>query len=221
MRIHDLSVAVLDGADWYREAITPPVRIEDIGGLASEGWLSHVVRLAVLNGTTYLETSGHLIEGGTLLEDVPPERLLRRAHVARVSSEGQELAPPDEPVEGFRSGEDALLLASGWDAQLGSPGYYDRSPYFGAALQSWILDLRPSILGGDMMSFDHPDDNAMPFLRGFFGMDGMILCPLRGLGGLPRPTVTLCAAPLKLAGANCAPCRALAWCDDREPDGEG
>lgn len=221
MRIHDLSAPIFDGADWYNEAITPPVRIEDIGDLAAEGWVSHVVHLAVLNGTTYLETSGHLIEGGTLLEDVPPERLLRRAHLVRVSGEGQALNPPEGPVEDFRRGEDALLLASGWDAQLGSPGYYGRSPYFGAALQAWILDLRPSILGGDMMSFDHPDDNAMPFLRAFFGDDGMILCPLRGLGDLPGPTVTLCAAPLKLAGANCAPCRALAWRDDEDSDGEG
>ncbi len=82
-------------------------------------------------------------------------------------------------------------------------------------LQQWLLDHEPAILGGDMLSFDHPEDTSMPFIRAFFRTGGMILCPLMGLAELPCDLVTLCAAPTRLTSANAAPCRALAWCDEQ------
>ena len=62
-----------------------------------------------------------------------------------------------------------------------------------------------------MVSFDHPEDTAMPFLRTYFGDGGMIIDPLYGLGNVPNDLVTVCAAPLRLVGATAAPCRVLAW----------
>jgi kynurenine formamidase len=120
------------------------------------------------------------------------------------------LPAPDHDLDGFRSGEDAILLHCGWDAHREAEDYYHASPYFGPELQEWLLRHRPAILGGDMLSFDHPQDSQMPFLRTFFRSGSMILCPLIGLAQLP-PVVTLCCAPVKLTGSSAAPCRALAW----------
>ncbi|MBU0610185.1 MAG: cyclase family protein [Armatimonadetes bacterium] len=214
--IHDLSVPITNGTDWYREAGTIPVSLQRVGSY-EEGWVSHQVALMVLNGTTYLETGAHLYPDMSTLDEMPPEKFIARAFVVDVGCpairSGSQiicsLPAPRANLKGFRPDEDAILLACGWDRHVDADDYYHASPYFSPELQQWLLDHRPAILGGDMLSYDHPDDTAMPFLRTFFRGGGMILCPLIGLDALP-PTVTLYCAPLKLVGSNAAPCRALA-----------
>jgi len=222
MIVYDLSVPIRDGVDWYHEADCPAVALREVGSLAEAGWRSHTLSLMVLNGTTYLETAAHLYEDAPGLDEIPPDKFITRAFVvklipAELAAAGSEVQPtaqglpaPEYPLKGFQERTDSILLSCGWDAHLHEPDYYHASPYFSPALQDWLLAHRPAILGGDMLSFDHPADAAMPFLREFFRGGGMILCPLVGLDRLPE-TVTLCAAPLKLAGANAAPCRVLAW----------
>ena len=210
MTVYDLSVPIVDGVDWYHEADCPAVALREVGSLAEVGWRSHTLSLMVLNGTTYLETAAHLYEDAPTLEEIPPDRFITRAFVAKLAADGQELPAPEHWLAGFENGVDSLLLSCGWDAHLHQPDYYSASPYFSRGLQDWLLAHRPAILGGDMLSFDPPADTTMPFLREFFRGGGMILCPLVGLDRLPE-TVTLCAAPLRLAGANAAPCRVLAW----------
>ena len=211
MAVFDLSVPIINGADWYRDPQTPPVALTDVGSMEEEGWLSHTLALQVLNGTTYLETAGHLIDGGATLDDVRPEALVRRAFVVALPGTSRSLPAPEPALDGFRRGEDALILHCGWDAHLDSTDFYDASPHFSPPLQEWILDLAPAILAADVPSFDDPADASMPFLHTYFANGGMILAPVAGAGAIPDPVVTLCAAPLRLVGANAAPCRALAW----------
>lgn len=214
--IHDLSVPISDGTDWYGEAGTIPVSLQQVGSYDA-GWVSHQVALMVLNGTTYLETGAHLYPDMPTLDQMPPQRFITRAFVVDVggpairsgSSIICPLPAPRERLKGFRPDEDAILLSCGWDRHLNTVDYYHASPYFSPELQQWLLDHRPAILGGDMLSYDHPDDAAMPFLHTFFRGGGMILCPLVGLDALTG-TVTLYCAPLKLVGSSAAPCRALA-----------
>jgi kynurenine formamidase len=211
MQVHDLSVPILDGVDWYREADCPPVSLQRVGGLDECGWVSHQVSLMVLNGTTYAETAAHLYSDAPTLDQLPPEKLILRAHVVALRPESQRLPAPAADLADFTPGTDALLIHSGWDAHLREPRYYSASPYFSEELQRWIFAHRPAILGGDMLSFDHPQDAAMPFLRGYFRSGGVIVCPLIGLGPLVGREVTLCVAPLRLQGASAAPCRVFAW----------
>jgi len=211
MQVFDLSGPIEDGADWYDDEAAPPVKLEEIGSREKEGWVSHTLAVQVLNGTTYIETAAHLFEDAPTLDRIPPERFICRAHVIRLPDEEQELPAPPDPLNAFRPGEDALLLHCGWDAKYNQPDFYNASPYFSKPLQEWVLERNPAILGGDMISFDHPADTAMPFLHAYFKRGGMILCPLVGLAAVPQNIVTLCAAPLKLVGANASPCRALAW----------
>lgn len=213
--IHDLSVPVTDATDWYREAGTIPVSLQQVGAY-EQGWVSHQLALMVLNGTTYLETGAHLYPDMPTLDQIPPEKFIARAWVVEVGPRavadgGQPYAlmAPGAPLGGFRPDEDALLLHCGWESHLNADDYYSSSPYFSPDLQQWLLDHRPAILGGDMLSYDHPEDAPMPFLRTFFRGGGMILCPLLGLGKLPA-TVTLYCAPIRLVGSSAAPCRALA-----------
>lgn len=219
MTVYDLSVPITDGADWYREAGTMPVSLQQVGAY-EQGWVSQQVSLMVLNGTTYLETAAHLYPDAPTLDQMPPEKLVTRAYVLGVGlttrprpgapAGPHALPPPRVPLAGFRPEVDAILLNSGWDSHLNQADYYSASPYFSPELQQWLLEHRPAILGGDMLSYDHPQDTDMPFLHTFFRSGGMILCPLTGLERLPG-TVTLCCAPLKLVGSSAAPCRALAW----------
>ncbi len=211
MVVYDLSVPTVDGVDWYDDPECEPVAVREVGSLAETGWVSHALSVMVLNGCTYLETGAHVHEDGPTLDDIPPEKFITRAFVVKLAADGQELPVPKYELEDFAEGADSLILSCGWDAHLHEPDYYHGSPYFSAELQEWILDRRPTILGGDMLSFDDPAGESMPFVNEFFRRGGMILCPLVGLDRLPTQIVTLCAAPMKLAGANAAPCRALAW----------
>ena len=216
MKIHDLSVPVVSGTDWYQDDMAPPVRVKNIGGISREGWVSHTISMAVLNGTTYIETAAHMFEDGQLLEDVPSERFLCRAFVVHAEVDGQQVQSPGEPLADFKQGEDAILLYCGWDEELDNKDFYWKSPYFSDYLQEWLLEHNPAILGGDMMSFDHPQDSSMPFLTSYFKAGGMILCPLKGLGEIAEGPVTMCAAPMRLAAVNCAPCRVFVWAEEDE-----
>jgi kynurenine formamidase len=210
MQVYDLSVPIVDGVDWYAEADCPPVSLRQVGGLNECGWVSHHLSLMVLNGTTYAETGAHLSADAPTLDQLPPEKLLTRAHVVSLQADGQELPAPDD-LPGFVPESDAILIHSGWEPHLRLPDYYSASPYFSAALQEWLLQRRPAVLGGDMLPFDHPQDAAMPFLREYFRTGGVIVCPLAGLQPLVGRQVNLCVAPLRLHGASGAPCRVLAW----------
>jgi len=215
-KVWDLSVPVADGVDWYYEEDCPPVQVNDIGpranvgSLDEDGWVSHTLSLMVLNGTTYLETAAHVQQDAPTLDQIPPERFIVRAFVVPVIPQDRLLPVPDAPLPDFIPEADAILISCGWDAHVHTRDYYFGSPCFSPQLQQWLLEHRPAILGGDMLSFDHPEDTSMPFIHAFFATGGMILCPLMGLADLP-PVVTLCAAPVKLTDANAAPCRALAW----------
>jgi len=210
MQVHDLTVPIVDGVDWYGEADCPPVSLQRVGGLDECGWVSHELSLMVLNGTTYAETAAHLCRDAPTLDQLPAERLLTSARVISLAPEGQELPAPDD-LPGFVPEREAILIHSGWESHLHLPDYYSASPHFSPALQEWLLQRRPAILGGDMLSFDHPQDAAMPFLREYFRTGGVIVCPLVGLQPLVGRQVTLCVAPLRLHGASAAPCRVLAW----------
>lgn len=210
MTVYDLSVPTMDGVDWYHEEGCIPVRLREVGSFADHGWVSHELSLMVLNGCTYLETAGYVIPGGMTLDEMPPERFITRAFVIEAVLDGPMMHAPEHDLPDFRKGEDAMLLHCGWDAHLHAPDYYHGSPHFAPDLQTWVLRHRPAILGSDVLSFDDPAGTEMPFVNAFFRTGGMILAPLVGLARLPDQ-VMLCAAPLRLAGANAAPCCALAW----------
>ncbi|MFH1615591.1 MAG: cyclase family protein [Planctomycetota bacterium] len=205
-----MSIPVKDGTAWYGKQCEP-VKIINIGSYAKEGWVSHILTLMVLCGSTYIETSAHLYPDGITLADIAPEFFLRRAFIVHLPKGKRILPCASKPPSDFRKKQDALLLASGWDEKSDEADYYAASPYFSKDLQEFILELSPAILGGDMLSFDAPDDDSQPFLHKYFHKGGIILVPLVGLGKVPKEVVTLCAAPLKLEKTCAAPCRALCW----------
>lgn len=208
MVLYDLSIPIKHGTDWYNEPGTKPVSLEQVGSY-EEGWVSHQLSLMVLNGCTYLETAAHLYPDMPTLDQIPPEKFVLRAHVVALNGTAQELPAPASRLRDFQAEQDAILLHCGWDSHVDSPDYYHASPYFSPGLQQWLLDHRPAVLGGDMLSYDHPQNTAMPFLHEFFRGGGMILCPLLGLAALP-PVVVLYCAPLKLVGSSAALCRVFA-----------
>lgn len=189
MIVCDLSVPVIDGTDGYGEPGCLPVSPQDVGSLEADGWRSHGLSLRVLYGTTYVETSAHLLPDGEALEDLSPDRFLTCAHVVNVDSDGTRLlAPPDQP-EGVLPGQPPLL-----------PGLAGMDTF------PWASHCR-----GDVPSFDDPSERTMPFLHRYFPRGGVVVCPPMGLRKLPWERVTLSVAPLKPSGANAAPCRVLAW----------
>lgn len=210
MKVYDLSVTIRNGAAWYGDECEP-VKIQAIGSYEKEGWLSHTIEMMVLCGSTYIETAAHIYPDAPILADIEPGRFIRKAFIVRLD-QGQKVLPaPKNTPDGFSKGSDALILDCGWDKKVNDPDYYWSSPYFSSELQEYILDLNPSILGGDMLSFDEPNDTKQPFIHEFFGRGSMILTPLCGLSDVPKDVVTLCAAPLKMEQANGAPCRAFCW----------
>ena len=205
-KIIDMSGPIQDGAEWFGPPCEP-VRIRDIGSIEKEGWVSHVIHMTTISGTTYVETGGHLFPEGPKLEDIPPERLILEANVWHCDVEGRAMQAPREAGSGGDMRGEALVVLCGWHSAWNREDFASESPFFGEKLQEAILSCRPSILASDSVHFDAPEAAEMPFLRKYFRTGGMIVSPLCPREDLPRGRGRLIVAPLRLVGVNSSPCR--------------
>ena len=209
--IIDLSGPIRDGAEWFG-APCEPVAIRPIGALDTEGWRSHVIRMTVVSGTTYIETGGHVEDGGPNVEDIPLARLVLDARVWRCPVRDGALGVPPEAGSSESLRGKALLLLCGWHRRWGTAGFADESPFLGPALQDAILERAPAVLGSDSVSFDGSDRPGMPFLRRYFATGGAIVSPLCPEREFTAARGRLVVAPLKLTGTNASPCRVFIEC---------
>lgn len=205
-RVFDLSGPIVHGAEWFGPPFEP-VQLRNVGSLKHEGWVSHVLHLSTISGTTYIETAAHVFAEGPSLDEIPVARLLLDAHVWHCRVVDREvLRPRRAQGNGHLQGR-ALVILCGWYRAWNRPEFAAESPFLGAELQEAILASRPALLASDAVHFDALGAPAMPFLRRYFRIGGLIVSPLcPPTGRLPRRG-RLIVAPLRLIGVNSSPCR--------------
>lgn len=157
----------------------------------------------------------HFGVGAQTIDTIPAESLIGPAWVADIRPvEPRELIEPEHLgtiAEQLKPGE-SLLICTGWSDYYGQDKYRNELPRVSAELARWCVDKKVKMLGVEPPSV--ADVNNMEELNTVHGIlfeAGIIVVEgLSNLASLSRPKVTFIALPLKIAGGDGAPARAVA-----------
>ncbi|MHB8767122.1 MAG: cyclase family protein [Deferrisomatales bacterium] len=203
MRVVDLSHPIAPGMPVYPG--TEPPRCEAACTVAEHGFAEARWTFYTHTGT-HLDAPAHLLAGGQSLDDFPAGHFLGRAVALDLGP-----APPDLDAWARRlQGCDFALLRTGWSRLWGSPGYFEGfpTPSIEAARRLAALGLRG--VGIDALSVDPVGSADLPVHRVLLGAGLVIAENLRGLEALPEGPFGFSCLPLRLAGADGSPVRAVA-----------
>ena len=154
---------------------------------------------------THLDAPAHFIEGGATLDQIPLERFFCRAQV--IDGRGHSVLG-EETIAGLeiRGGEAVLFRTDNelLSRELFSADYVHLS----VDLAQRLIELQAGLVGIDYLSVDSADGPDYPVHSALLGAGMLILedCDLRDVrAGRYRLT----CLPLRLAGTDAAPCRAM------------
>lgn len=217
-RIVDLTLPIEAGHfRWPVERGTTG-RLAD-GDVFEAGWLR-----TPCHAFTHIDAPSHMVPGGATLDALDLARVTGRAAVIDLA----DLAPEEAITEarlaaraGHLAPGEIALFASRWDERRDwrSPAYWREAPYLSREACAWLLARRPAAA-----AFDFPQDYTIRLLlegemrpiaehvsHDVLLRAGVPLIEyLAGVGRVAGPHTTLCALPLRLAGADGAPARVIA-----------
>jgi len=157
---------------------------------------------------THLDAPSHFLPGGASLDSFGLERFLLPALVVEAVGEG---ALPAAVLAGQAPRPGWALLfktANSRDGRTASGRWRDDYVYLSPELARACLAWGASLVGLDAPSPDAPNDDAYPVHRLLLGAGVLILEGLN-LAEAPPGAYQLICPPLKVAGAEAAPVRAL------------
>lgn len=226
MNVIDLSGPIAAGM-WSYGPPLPEVEVRPVASLEREGWNGHALSLHTLSGT-YIEAADHVFPGRERVSDLPLTRFIAGAVVAQlgeksplepVTARDLKRAVSDDPRGG------ALLVATGWDAMWGLPGFVDRCPYFLSETMDWVIQSGARLLGVDVPCVQDPRHDDGELVRAFFAEERLLLAPIVNLRRVRSGRHTLVALPLNIPGVCGTPVRAVLiegvqWNDDTDGEEE-
>jgi kynurenine formamidase len=212
-RLVDLSVPLDAGVAVYPG--DPVFRSGPAATLAADGFNLLHVAMGSQTGT-HVDAPFHVRDDGARIDELPLERFLAPLVVAdlRGLAPRTPLTPGHLPLDRLAPGV-ALVLRTGWDAHRGTPAYFDH-PHLTPDAARAVLDRGVRTLGIDAPNLDPTDVGAggpvaLPVHRLVAAAGGVLVENLTGLAdveGLADPWLSV--LPLRLTGADGAPCRAVA-----------
>ncbi|PRY43169.1 kynurenine formamidase [Geodermatophilus tzadiensis] len=195
----------------------PVARFSPATTVAADGYNVLHVRMGSQTGT-HVDAPYHFLEDGPRIDEIPLEHCLGPAVVADVRGkpphgriEWADLAPWVDRLAPGR----ILLLRTGWDEHWGTDAYFDH-PYLTGEAAARVVDAGVRTVGLDALSLDEtvlggePADGFAAHLA-VLGAGGVIVENLRDLGRVPAVDPVVSVLPLRLAGADGAPVRAVAF----------
>ncbi len=203
MPIIDLSHVVADGMAQY-PGDNPPPRVRRLMTFADGGHLVSALDLSCHVGT-HIDTPLHFREGQPGLEAMPLDRFRGRGFA--VDAPGGEIPP--ETVAGLDlEPVDFLLFRTGWERHWGTPRYYRDWPHLAPALARVLAAAGLKGVGLDTPSADPLGGRACHDILAAAGLVNVE--NLANLGALPAGLFDFLVLPLKLAGTEASPVRAVA-----------
>lgn len=189
----------------------PALRITPAARIAIEGYNTHKISLGTHTGT-HVDLPYHAEPAGQAAD---------RANLRLFAGEGV-VVPLGEKKAGeaisaadlrglehrFVPGS-VILLHTGWDKKAGSEDYFDH-PYLEEAACRYLLERGVLTFGIDAISIDPPGGDQSPAHRLIAAAGGIIVENLANLDQIDFPHPLLLFFPLKLAGCDGSPVRAVA-----------
>lgn len=199
--------------------LTPGMRgvaTEPAYTVAKNGWNAATWHLYSHAGT-HMDAQIHFDAGPETIDQHSPERCMGPAWLVDLPALPPQalltVASLGEVARHFIPGE-SLLLRTGWSRHLGNPALYrDGLPRLSPELAHWCVTQRVKLLGVEPPSV--ADVNNLPEVTTIHKilLNGgvTIVEGLTHLDQLTQPRVFFMALPLKLAGGDGCPVRALAF----------
>ncbi len=207
MQLIDLSHTISSGMDQY-PGDPRPVRLVREAEHGKDPWMATVLELGCHVGT-HIDAPLHFRADGAAVDALPLAACAGRARVVDVRAWVAQRMIPDAavPADGARDVE-FLLLRTGWDDHWGTPRYYDEWPYLEPALVARLAGAGLRGIGLDTPSLDPLGGDQAHVVAAAHGM--INLENVTNLATLPGTPFLLLALPLKLAGTEASPVRAVA-----------
>ena len=211
-RVVDLSVPLDEDTQVYPGDPLPVIRPATT--LAADGYNVLHVHMGSQTGT-HVDAPYHVRADGLRIDELPLTRFLAPLVVADVRG----LAPRTpigwdalRSVPGLTAGV-ALVLHTGWAFHRGTAAYFDH-PYLAPSATRQLIDLGVLTVGLDAPSLDETVlDSGRPELPSHqlvAAAGGVIVENLTALETVDLANPWLSVLPLRLTGADGAPCRAVA-----------
>jgi arylformamidase len=206
-RIHDLTLPLsAETVTWPGD---PRVRVEARLRIA-DGHPVNVSELVLGSHTgTHVDPPFHFDDKGSRADELPLSLLMGPAWVCAVESEAQ-ISVPD--LEGRVPDDCNRLLLKTRNSDLWQRGKVEFTPDFVAPsgeAAHWMVEKGVRLLGLDYLSADRPDAEGFPAHRALLGA-GVIIVEGLDLSSLTAGWYNLYCLPLKVAGGDGAPARAVA-----------
>ncbi|MGY1813977.1 cyclase family protein [Blastococcus sp. SYSU D00820] len=193
----------------------PEVAVWPAATLGEHGYNVRHVRMGSQSGT-HVDAPYHLLEDGARIDQLPPGLFLGPAVVADVRGKPPRAAitwADLAPVAGRLATGVVLLLHTGWAAHWGTDAYLDH-PFLDRDAAERVVAAGVRTVGLDAPSLDEtvPDGGGGYAAHlAVLGAGGVIVENLRGLEQITAADPVVSVLPLRLAGADGAPVRAVAF----------
>ncbi len=154
---------------------------------------------------THIDLPLHFRDGEPALDALPPEACFGRA---RVLSAPQGAIGPDVFATADLTSLDFVILRTGWDRRWGTAAYYETWPWLTPETATLLAGAGLRGIGLDNPSVDPIDIHISHEILAAAGMINVE--NLTNLDRLPDEPFLFMALPLRLAGAEASPVRAVA-----------
>jgi len=218
-RIVDLSHPVDDDTPVYPG--DPVARFTPAATVAADGFNVLHVRMGSQTGT-HVDAPYHFLDDGARIDELPLDLFLGPAVIADVRGR-----PPHGRIEwsdlepwADRLGPGRILvLRTGWDEHWGTDAYFDH-PFLTGDAAERVVGTGTRTIGLDALSLDETvlgGEGAGGFAAhlAVLGAGGVIVENLRNLAAVTAAEPLISVLPLRFAGADGAPVRAVAFELDR------
>lgn len=205
----DISIPVKSGMIvWPGD---PPVQVRQTSSL-EKGDAAAVTRLELGTHTgTHVDAPAHYLAGGAAVDTAPgdafigPARVIRLASRAEISAEELAAAAPD-----LQAGERLLLRTANSDVPWPDQPFRKDAVHLGLDAARWLAERKLRLIGIDYLSVggfagaaQGPEVHKVLLRSGAWILEGV------HLGALTPGTYDLVCLPLRIAGADGSPARAM------------
>ena len=215
MKVLDLTHTITPDMPVY-PGTEPPV-FEPANTYERDGFKETKVSLFTHTGT-HMDPPAHLFPGRTTLDSFPAEQFIGRALVVdcRGLPDGGAITMEHLRKYGALADEaDFLLFCLGWDKYWGTDAYFGDYPCIDFEVLDYILQGDYKGIGFDVIGLDPiADENLTRHKKLFAEKDIVNIENLKGLEQCPAGLFWFSCCPLKLADADGAPIRAVAWWEE-------
>jgi kynurenine formamidase len=197
--------------------LTPGMRgvaVDTARTIEQHGWNATTLHLYSHCGT-HMDAPLHFAVSNETIDQIHLERCVRPAWVINLTGIApRSLITPDDlgdVVDRLKPG-DSLLLRTGWSRRVHEPQYRDELPRVSEQLARWCVERQVTMLGVEPPSVADVNNLAEVTLIHRILLEGKVIIVegLTHLDQLRNERVLLVVLPLKVAGGDGAPARALA-----------